>query len=767
MKWNIAYYLHKYRFKSVYTRLIIVFSIILAGVVLAVGGFSYIRASQSIKEKVNEANLQTLRQMQQVMDAAMKKTDTIISNLSMHYLMQKDYNRLSLSEKLELPTMVSSQMTETYIDSIYVYYLESGKALSAPGGAVDASVLPDTGWLDIYDDAAPLGFRKLLINHRVIDKVGAKVDAITVMREFPLMSLPKVGVIVINLDRTKLFSVIQQNMPADQNLFVTDANGELLSGDTDYFALLSRQNDFFNVIKSDSGYGQIDINGESKMISCVRSPYNGWMYVKAEDVAYLTAATKGIRDLTVWLMLLCLGGGMAVWAIVSLNFYKPILEVLNRIGGRDIAADDEYRVLSKAVDDIMVQKSNIEDLYDNSRQEIKSGLLISLCSGYIDDMEHVFRQLDAIGFPYQHCGFAVAIVSTDRFSDAAYIRNTGAIAIMKAAIRDIVESISVPGVHAVAGNMDENRIIALMSFHGDENAVISAAKAMQQDIEDRLGISATISIGNAYERITDIHLSYREALDALNYKVLTGNGSLIHINNFSISGDVPKYYYPMDKEIEMINAIKVGDRLAAMNVIDEVYDGIPKCAGMASYISEMLWQLMNGVFRGMGTMGMSYEDVFDRSFFETYKDYRSIEDIDGMRTFIEERVNALIDYIDKKHSSKNNAIVEAVKAHIEKHYSEDLSLDDVASKVYMSTSYMSTLFKEVTGHNFTDYVIGVRMSKAKELLVSDDKDINAIAGMVGYNNMRSFLRAFKRCTGMTPTEYRKSNAVDKLADDIR
>lgn len=769
MKKNIAYYLRRYRFKSVYTRLIIVFSIVLSGAVLIVGGFSYIMASQSIKERVNEANLQTLYQMQQGIDAALEKVDVITSNIAMHYLMQKDYDSLSLYEKLDLPNAVSSQLTERYIDSIYVYYHQSGKVLSAPGGAVDISVLPDTEWFKVYESTVPLGFKPLIINRRTIDKGGVKIDAMTIIREFPLSSVPKIGTTVINIDRTKLFRTIQQNIHPTQNLFVLDASGELLSGDGNSFANLRRQADFSNIIKGDSGYDQIDVDGKPKMVSRIRSHRNGWMYIKVEDVGYLTAATKGIKSLTLWLILVCLGGGMTVWAIASLNFYKPILKLLSRIGGSggdEPVADNEYGALDKAVNYIIVQKNNIAALYNRSREEIKNGLLLSFCDGYIDDMDHICEQLDAIGFPYQGCGFAVAMIKIDDYGEWMHGRDINSVTVMKAAVKDVIETVSAPDVCVIASNMGNDRIVALMSFRGDESATMKAVQAMQQSLKDRMGITATIGIGNACEGIGDIHRSYREALDALNYKVFTGNGSLIHINSFSTGGEVPRYYYPMNKEIELVNAVKIGDRGTALNIVSEVYEGMPKSAGIALYIPEMLWQLMNGVFRGMITMSMSYEEVFGESFFEAYQHYRSIEDIEGMRIFIEERINVLIDYVDKKRNSRNNAIIEAVKTHIEKHYAEDLCLNGIASKVYMSPSYVSTLFKEITGESFTDYVIGVRMSKAKEFLITEDKDINVIAGMAGYDNIRSFLRAFKRYTGMTPTEYRKLHAINKLSSDI-
>ena len=64
-------------------------------------------------------------------------------------------------------------------------------------------------------------------------------------------------------------------------------------------------------------------------------------------------------------------------------------------------------------------------------------------------------------------------------------------------------------------------------------------------------------------------------------------------------------------------------------------------------------------------------------------------------------------------------------------------------------------FKEKTGKNFVDYLIQIRMQKVKELLKNSDYKIIEICSMVGYDNPRSFSKAFKHYAGMTPKEYRE------------
>ena len=84
----------------------------------------------------------------------------------------------------------------------------------------------------------------------------------------------------------------------------------------------------------------------------------------------------------------------------------------------------------------------------------------------------------------------------------------------------------------------------------------------------------------------------------------------------------------------------------------------------------------------------------------------------------------------------------------------NLMLQDVARAVSMSKSRFSTVFSQQNGQTFKEYLIYLRLSKAKELLRGTDQKSSQIARDVGYNDAHYFSYIFKKNTGMTPSEYR-------------
>ncbi len=104
---------------------------------------------------------------------------------------------------------------------------------------------------------------------------------------------------------------------------------------------------------------------------------------------------------------------------------------------------------------------------------------------------------------------------------------------------------------------------------------------------------------------------------------------------------------------------------------------------------------------------------------------------------------------------KTPAVISEAKLYMSLHFTNpNLMLQDVAKAVSMSGSRFSTVFSQQTGQTFTEYLMYLRLSKAKELLRTTNERSSQIAREVGYNDSHYFSYIFKKNTGITPSEYR-------------
>lgn len=105
-------------------------------------------------------------------------------------------------------------------------------------------------------------------------------------------------------------------------------------------------------------------------------------------------------------------------------------------------------------------------------------------------------------------------------------------------------------------------------------------------------------------------------------------------------------------------------------------------------------------------------------------------------------------------SNYNELTYQAIKV-IQKSFDEEITLENTADRLNVSAPYLSKIFKEDTGTTFKEYVIELRMEKAKQLLKKTGQSIRETGETVGYNDTNYFIRAFKKYEGMTPKDYQR------------
>lgn len=108
-----------------------------------------------------------------------------------------------------------------------------------------------------------------------------------------------------------------------------------------------------------------------------------------------------------------------------------------------------------------------------------------------------------------------------------------------------------------------------------------------------------------------------------------------------------------------------------------------------------------------------------------------------------------------EHEDRNKQMINHIKAYIDRNICSELSLAYIAKHINYNPSYVSRLFKHVTGINLFDYISSIRMQKAMELLQTSNKNISDIAVSTGFGSSQYFATVFRKAKGLSPQEYRE------------
>ncbi len=121
----------------------------------------------------------------------------------------------------------------------------------------------------------------------------------------------------------------------------------------------------------------------------------------------------------------------------------------------------------------------------------------------------------------------------------------------------------------------------------------------------------------------------------------------------------------------------------------------------------------------------------------------------------------LLSHIQLKELGKVNlSTVKNILYYCNENYLNDISLDDVASKLHVSKYYISHLMNSKLNISFNDYINSLRISDACQLLEAGELDITEIAEKTGFNSLRTFNRVFKNIHRMSPSQYKKMSGKE-------
>jgi len=131
-----------------------------------------------------------------------------------------------------------------------------------------------------------------------------------------------------------------------------------------------------------------------------------------------------------------------------------------------------------------------------------------------------------------------------------------------------------------------------------------------------------------------------------------------------------------------------------------------------------------------------------------------------MIEFFTKRYIKTVEYVENQTKKKNRVDTDAIVRFLEEHYTEGITLEETADYFYISKEYLSKVFKIDRNVGFSDYLLKLRMERAKELIEVYNAPIKKVGFLVGYVDIAHFYKNFKKYYGITPGEMRNSLKID-------
>lgn len=265
-----------------------------------------------------------------------------------------------------------------------------------------------------------------------------------------------------------------------------------------------------------------------------------------------------------------------------------------------------------------------------------------------------------------------------------------------------------------------------------------------------------VTSGISRERIgtEDVRLSVKEAESAVLNRLVTGCGTIIEADSLSDCKYTANDIFTASRRKALMKTMEVLDTDALSQIIANMKEDVLKAKGIdGSIIRSTADAVFDFYEAGMKSTGLWKEEK------EVSKMYHEIFNLCQTSSQVFDQLSYLLnnDLSGIRHE-KNQSLMKPIRMvmeYLQQHYNEPVRLEDMSEMVGFNSTYFSSLFKKETGENFSDYLIALRVRRAKELLTDTEMKIADIADEVGYLDLKYFTKIFKRSAGVNPSDYRK------------
>lgn len=281
-------------------------------------------------------------------------------------------------------------------------------------------------------------------------------------------------------------------------------------------------------------------------------------------------------------------------------------------------------------------------------------------------------------------------------------------------------------------------------------------EALRNMIINKLKCNICIGVGNAYDSPGRIKTSYREACDALNYKIIAGKNQVISYSNIGFSR-IGSHTVQNDNIDALAFYIKAGIKKKAFEFLESSFSDI--CLSGRNVSIETLRGMASGVVSVILNVIIELEinilDIFPKG--QPFEQVFKIDTLPEMRKYLLSLSESAMDTILSMQNRRVNQVIEDIKNYVHENISNpEMSLSHCAKKFFMNASYLSRIFKQETGYTFVEYLTRIRMEKAIKLLKETDLRAYQVAGAIGISDPHYFSICFKKWTGVSVNDFKKA-----------
>ncbi|GGD78819.1 AraC family transcriptional regulator [Paenibacillus nasutitermitis] len=746
MNWEPQKLLRKSAFRK---HLILFFLTILIPAVLFLS-FNLYRSSNQLRGEMERTSANRLDRIGRNIDSLSDNVSQLSTQLSLtpsiNDLLKRPYD-LSIYDYSVIKEQLRGWTTSNSIfHSLALHVYQNDKILTTSEGLYNTS--------DYYDSAFITGLREEA-KERHSSWTGIRTvkgsagtpdeEMLTFARSVPATLQTPLGMLIIDIQKDSFMQAIL-NFPEGtaEPTVVLDPWGKLVSGSIDGLDTegLVRQLKL-GELRTDV----MTAAGGPYFVTARKGEVYGWTLLQLTPYGDYSAQMKKAASQALFILFLILLAGLGVSYLFASILYDPWKRMAERlkefvIRPFDTGKIDAFNLVDDAIGHLITTVRQNEPI-------IRDHLVQELLHNRLPGDHDVLEQFAQTGLRFKHKNFLVLLLVAQTNSRED---EQGSSVYLYSLAEDMLTS-----QFPVAGSiLDRGMFGFILNVNtpelqpADQESLERCCRQIQEETQGRWSVWLHVVVGGI-RSVEKVHEAYELARRAVTYKAFLASSDLVYADG---TREELQFDYPASYQKLFLNTILAGDKQAAEELVTQLFEkyihqnryALPK-------LQQMFVMLMSHMLGSLVQEGYDIGELMDEVSLLNLQKYR---DSSELQSYIRSTIGLMMDYVHEVRNERSSPpYIREAMLYMEQHYERNIAISDVAEVVGISSGHLGRLFKAETGKPPLEYLTEYRLQQGKKLLLDASRSLQTISEAIGYNDVHTFIRYFKKYEGITPGEYRK------------
>ncbi|WP_240414880.1 helix-turn-helix domain-containing protein [Paenibacillus periandrae] len=727
--------------------------------VLFLGLFSAYTASGTIQDKVNEANNNVINQTRMRVEQLLKAIDNVTTQAIESPLLKNAVNQPLPEQNYKdindlVNTLLHIQTYELRISDVELHSFKQNwmiigggfqRSVVSPLQPVFPAIMKTTSWVS---------------DTRLIPRKGS-YPGVSLLKSVPVNTITSDGAILVQIPYLELNHMLE-GASGSGKVMILDAEYRIIGADeynlAGQFLNEPELTDILRGTNSMQGSFHAQYRSEPVNVVYIRSTYNDWIYASIIPSGEVSKDSNAIRWATFWTCLLMIMTIIIFTLLGSKRMYLPIRKIYESVkgplaDGNSGNSADELFYIGKRIDFLINSQQQMKDLVENQVRQLQDFFVVKLFRGQLSPSE-IREKIIQFDFPRWrwHAVLAIQIDTLDQTNYGERDKDLLMFAISNIAgeVIPFANRYNPILVDQFQGTLLGGNQVDAAAFR---EYVMSLAAQIQQASADYIKLKVSIGISQPFTDVLHTPIAFREALDALKYRMRLGEEAILDISDIKPQRDLVRYY-PKHLGEELLHAVQYMDQSRAAELLSEWMRTLLLIPLGNHEYQLALTRLLVEVIALLQDEGIAFQPLQgeESSLFEQLFKLHTPEEIEAwlLKGIIIPVIEALRGQQESQLVSLSVQVIEL----IQEKFDTDLTLEWCAARLNYTPDYIRKVFRKETGMTFSDYLSNYRHRMARKWIAETDMKVHEVAHKLKYNNAQNFIRNFRKMEGVTPGQYR-------------